>query len=152
MPVVIALDIGERRTGVAVGSSESGLARPHGVFYASKRESFARRLRQIVAETGAELVVVGCPHQPDGSISTQGERIRRFVAGFATEVSAPIVFWDESLSTVDAQAALSEARVGRRRRRNVEDAVAAAVFLQQYLDAQRRASLIGQAPQPPEGG
>jgi putative Holliday junction resolvase len=133
MPTFLALDIGEKRTGVAVGSTESGLARPEGVLQLTSRQALSERVHQLLEETGATTVVVGCPLQPDGTVSPQGERIRRFVEGFASDLGVPVIFWNESYSSIDAQALLLASGKGRKRRRQQEDAVAAAVFLQDYL-------------------
>jgi len=152
VPVLLALDIGEKRTGVAVGSTEGRLARPHSVIRMGGREAFTRRLRELIAQTGAELVVVGCPLQMDGSASPQGERIRHFVAGFGDEVNVPIVFWDEAYSSADARVALIDSGASRKRRREREDAAAAAVFLQRYLDAVGVQSHDNRAPHSLEGG
>ncbi|MHB0876068.1 MAG: Holliday junction resolvase RuvX [Anaerolineae bacterium] len=151
MPTLLALDIGEKRTGVAVGSTESGVVRAHSVLKLAARQAFVDRVRQLIAETGAKTVVVGCPMQPDGTVSPQGERIRRFVEGFAAEIGVPVVFWNEAYSSIDAQALLFNSGKGRRRRSQQVDAVAAAVFLQDYLDHLRREARRAPAEPPAEG-
>lgn len=137
MPVLLALDVGERRTGVAVGSTESGLARPHSVIRHGSSRDVARRIGQLVAETGAAQVIVGYPANPDGSESAQGERVRRFIEGMADEFGAPVLFRNEAYSSQDAQARLIDLGGSRKRRREQEDAVAAAIILQGYLDSLR---------------
>ena len=152
MAVAIALDVGERRTGVAIGSTESGLARPHSVLRMAGREALVQRIRQLIDESGAELVVVGCPLQMDGTVSPQGERIRRFVDGFSAELGVPTIFWNEAYSSVEAQALLIGSGKSRKRRRQQEDAVAAAVVLGEYLEARRRGSTDGRPASSVEGG
>ena len=146
MPVLLALDVGQRRIGVAAGSTESGLARPHHVWRVtgeSTRESTARRIQQLADELGAAALVVGLPLQEDGTLSDQGLRIRRHIQAIAPHIDLPVIFWNERLSTQEAQALLLETARGPRRRRCMEDAVAAAVILQDYLDTQRGASQHG---------
>ncbi|MGI6208163.1 MAG: Holliday junction resolvase RuvX [Anaerolineae bacterium] len=136
MPTILALDVGERRIGAAVGSTESGLARPHSVWQSHGRQRDAARIRELIVETGAELLVVGLPIQSDGTPSPQAERIRRYIEGMGDALPVPVVFRDETYSTQDAQALLRASGSRRRKRRELEDAAAAAVILQGYLDAQ----------------
>ncbi|NPV07272.1 MAG: Holliday junction resolvase RuvX [Anaerolineae bacterium] len=135
MAVILALDVGERRIGAAVGSTESGLARPYAVWQSHGRERDAMRIRELAAETGADLLLVGLPLQSDGTPSPQAERVRRYVEGMIPSLPLPVEFRDEAYSTQDAQALLRESGAGRRRRRELEDAAAAAVILQSYLDS-----------------
>jgi len=137
VPVILALDVGEKRIGVAVGSTESGLARPHDVWQVTTTEKVTKRIRELAMELGATALVVGVPLNADGSLSDQSMRIKRYIEGMAEDIGLPIVFWDEAYSTQEAQARLLEAQRGRRRRRQREDAAAAAVILQNYLDSQR---------------
>jgi len=140
LPTILALDVGEVRIGVAVGSSESGLARPHSVFRHASGATDAERVRRLATETGAMRLLVGLPLNRDGSPSPQAERIRRYVEGLAQALALPVTYWNEAMSSVEAQERLLSSGLSRKRRRAQEDAVAAAVFLQDYLDSLRRGS------------
>jgi putative Holliday junction resolvase len=140
---LLALDIGERRIGVAV--SESGiLATPHSVLYRkSKKEDFAR-LRRMIETLEVERVVVGLPYSLSGDdeIGPQARRIKRYAEALAKTTDVPFEFFDESYSTVDAEAYLAGRDSGKegnrqkpRRGKAPLDAAAAAVILQNYLDA-----------------
>lgn len=142
---LIALDIGERRIGIAI--SESGiLATPHDVLYRqSKQEDFAR-LRQMMTELKVERVIIGLPYSLSGieKIGPQARRIKRYAEALAKTVNIPFEYVDESYSTVDAEAFLSaRALRGADRQKPAGrgkipiDAAAAAVILQNYLDATR---------------
>lgn len=128
---LLALDIGERRIGIAV--SDSGiLARPHSVLQRrSKQEDFAR-LRQLIAELNIERVIVGLPYSLSGyeQIGPQGRRIRRYAEALAKTLTIPIEYFDESYSTLEAKAFLSSAG----QKKVPLDAAAAAVILQNYLN------------------
>jgi putative Holliday junction resolvase len=139
----MALDIGERRIGIAV--SESGiLATPHSVLYRkSKKEDFAR-LRCMIEALKVERVVVGLPYSLSGpeEIGPQARRIKRYTEALAQTVNVPFEYFDESYSTVDAEAYLAVRAPGKERDRQKSkrgkvpiDAAAAAVILQNYLDA-----------------
>ncbi len=138
----MALDIGERRIGIAV--SESGVfATPHSVFSRkSKKEDFAR-VQHLIDELKIERVIVGLPYSLSGSkeMGPQARRIKRYAEALAKAVTAPIDFVDESYSTADAEIyrALSRRKSNRRVKAPIDD-VAAAVILQRYLDTTRRRS------------
>lgn len=139
----LALDVGERRTGVAVGER---LARPLLTLERrSKAEDF-QAIARLVREHQADTLVVGKPLNMDGSEGFAAQRVVRYAQRLAAALAemgldVRLVFWDERLSTVEAQERLG---VGRGRGRTGIDAAAAAVILQGYLDhraAQRERSL-----------
>jgi putative Holliday junction resolvase len=138
---LMALDIGERRIGIAL--SESGLlATPHSVLTRkTKKQDFAR-LRRLIEELEVERVIVGLPYSLEGSgrIGPQARRIKRYADALATIVDIPLEYFDESYSTVDAEDYLSDLgdqgdrrKVAKSRQLPI-DAAAAAVILQNYLD------------------
>lgn len=144
---LMALDVGERRIGIAL--SESGIfATPHSVLLRkSKQEDFAR-LGRLVAELKIELVIVGLPYSLSGpeEIGPQARRVMRYAEALAATLPVPIKYFDERYSTVDAAAYLSS----RGQKKIAIDAAAAAVILQNYLDSIKENS-INQASQPKLG-
>ena len=154
MTRLIALDVGEARIGVAVSDPTGFLASPYMTLHVSRDELQTwAAIQRLISETEAEGLVIGLPVSLDGRIHAQGERILAFAERLKPYISIPISFWDERLSTVEAQRLLSqqEPDKGRRdRRRNGQrrtqprrrrpqqelDALAAAVILQEYLDQQ----------------
>lgn len=128
----MALDLGERRIGIAI--SESGiLATPHSVLHRkSKKEDF-RRLQELIAQLNVSLIIVGVPYSLAGyeAIGPQARRVMRYAEALAETLIVPITYFDESYSTVKAQEYLS--RPGSRQ--VPLDAAAAAVILQNYLDS-----------------
>lgn len=134
---LMALDIGERRIGIAL--SESGLlATPHSVLYRkSKKEDFAR-LQRLAVDLKIDRIIVGLPYSlsEPSQLGPQARRIKRYAEALAKTVTIPIEYFDESYSTVDAEAYLSIAsRQGGKRGKSPIDAAAAAVILQNYLDS-----------------
>ncbi len=131
----LALDLGSKYIGVAV--SESGLiARPLKVLRRrSRREDFAA-IQQIVRELAVERIVVGLPLLMSGAEGTQAAWARAYSAELAAALDPPLplIFWDERLSTEDAVDIGRQ--LGRLPSKAWLDAVAAAVILQTYLDAQ----------------
>src|SRR5579863_2947764 len=147
--VVLALDIGQVRIGVAVSDPDGVLATPRAVI---RRRSNAQAIAAIVlmvAEAGAELVVVGLPISLDGELHTQARAVQSFAARLGTQLDCPIVYQDERLSTVTAEAALRAAGVRADRIRERIDAAAAAVILRDYLDQRRASSGTATTPDAP---
>jgi len=131
---VMALDVGDRRVGVAVSDPTGTLATPHTVIQRrSKAEDFATVAR-LAAELDVELVVVGLPLTLDGEIGPQARRVTRYTQALAETIDVPVEFHDERYSTVTADELLMESS---RKRRVPIDAAAAAVILQDYLESQR---------------
>lgn len=132
---IVALDHGSRRIGVAVSDPLGLTAQPIGVIAAD--EDFVEAFRNLVAEWDVERVVVGLPVGLDGKEGPSAVAAREFAAMIEREFHMPTEVWDERFSTVVAERAMIEGGARRQRRREMRDAVAAAVFLQGYLDAAR---------------
>ena len=134
---VMALDLGEKRIGVALSDPTRTIASAHSVLTRKSRLEDSARYAHLIAENGVTLLVLGLPITLGGQEGTRAAWVRDYAADLAGRLSVPIAFWDESLSTVEASAALrAQGRRGKKLRERV-DAVAAAVILQAYLDAQR---------------
>jgi putative Holliday junction resolvase len=132
--VILALDVGEARIGVAVSDPSATLASPRGLI---RRHSNAQALAAVareVAAVGAKLIVVGLPLSLDGALREQARRVQRFGERLRSQVAVPVVYQDERLSTVTAAEALRAAGVRPDRIKERLDAAAAAVILRDYLD------------------
>jgi putative Holliday junction resolvase len=146
---VIALDFGERRIGVAASDPLGLTAQPLTVIERGSLEEDLARIEAIVKQRRADRIVLGLPLNMDGTVGPQAKRVRRFAARLKRALGLEIVLWDERLTTVEAETVGQEhvypeqsrrapAARERERRRRRTDAVAAAVILQDYLQAQRR--------------
>jgi putative Holliday junction resolvase len=139
----LALDVGEKRIGVAVSDETETLASPRTPIRRVSTAAALEAVARLVAESGAEVVVVGLPVSFDGQLHGQARAIQAFAAKLRERIAQPVVFADETLSSVRAEEALRAAGVRPDRIRERLDAAAAAVILQDYLDARNR----GEAPQ-----
>lgn len=129
----LALDLGDRRIGVALSDPTGLLARPFMTLRRASRAEDFTRLNALVAEQQVGTVVVGLPLNLDGSDSQQTAWVRDYSAALAAALPVPVLLWDERLTSVEAAERL-RAR-GKRPARQELDAAAAAVILQSYLDA-----------------
>ncbi len=131
----LALDVGERRVGVAISDPLGLWARPLTVIARRSRREDYEAISRLVEEYEASCVVVGHPLSMDGQPGRQARRVERYAAGLAEQLNVPVVLWDERLSTAEAERLLRESGETSREFRGRVDAVAAAVILQSYLDA-----------------
>jgi putative Holliday junction resolvase len=136
--IILALDVGAARIGVAEGDPTGLLATPRGVIRRRSTTSAVAAVARAVAEAGAGLVVVGLPISLDGTLNAQARAVQGFAERLRRALPVPVVYWDERLSTVAAEEALRAAGVRPDRIRERVDAAAAAIILQGYLDERRR--------------
>jgi putative Holliday junction resolvase len=136
MARLLALDLGERRIGVAVSDPTGMLARPLTTVVRASREDDFEAISYLIEEHAAKGVIIGLPLSLNGTEGPQARRIRRYAERLAKALDVPIQFWDERYSSVEAAEILSEKRGRPARARGELDAMAAAIILQSYLDAQ----------------
>jgi putative Holliday junction resolvase len=109
MARLMALDVGEARIGVAVSDSSGILASPYTTLRVSRDETQTwQAIQRLVSQTDAEGLVIGLPISLDGQIHGQGERVQTFAERLKQHISIPVTFWDERLSTVEAERLLAE--------------------------------------------
>jgi putative Holliday junction resolvase len=132
---LLAIDPGEARVGLAVCDELGIIATPLGIMrrHPTVADDFTE-LARIASEQRAAGILIGMPLDSRGRIGSQGKRVRRYALRFARTTHLPVAFWDESYSTVDAGVLL------RGSKRTEIDAAAAAVMLNEFLEARRRRS------------
>jgi putative holliday junction resolvase len=135
---LLGLDVGDRRIGVAVSDETGLLASPVATLERVGPRKDLQAIAALVREHGAAAIVLGLPRNMDGSIGAQAEKVRRLGEALAPVARVPIHFWDERLTTVEAEQILIERDVSWQRRKGLVDQVAAVLILQGYLDAQPR--------------
>ena len=134
---VLCLDVGDERIGLALSDELGLLARPLEIVQRVAGPASFHRIVALVEEYGVDRIVVGMPYRMDGRKGKQVQSTEAYVAGLERHTSLPIIYWDERLSSQAADAIMAQ---NRRRHRGTEhnDAVAAAVILQEYLDNVQR--------------
>ena len=137
MSAAVGVDLGARRVGIA-GADPSGTIASPLTTLERGRPGFWGELGRTCAERGCRLVVVGLPRRLDGSEGEAAQSARRFADELRRRLGIEVTFWDERLTTVEAERALIAGGVRRDRRRRRVDAVAASLMLQAYLDARNR--------------
>jgi putative Holliday junction resolvase len=137
---VVGIDLGDRRIGIAVSDASGTLARPlktieRGMSDADAVEQLRACIAELAEEDDVGSVVVGMPSRLDGSPSPQTRRIGMMVSLLAARLAIPVLTQDERLSSREAEERLSLGEKDWRKRKAKLDAAAAAVILQDYLDA-----------------
>ena len=135
MSTLLAFDFGEVRIGVAVGSSELGIAHPVETITAEENERRFARVEQLIREWQPSCLIVGLPSHLDGTPHEMTRLSRKFANRLHGRFGLPVFLVDERLSSAAASSALNEAGVRGRRQKPALDQVAAMQILQTYLDS-----------------
>ncbi|MCI6401973.1 MAG: Holliday junction resolvase RuvX [Candidatus Fimivicinus sp.] len=132
--VILSVDYGDVRTGIAVCDKLEMLASPVAVL----TETYAPKLVDlIVAETqkcGAQEMILGLPRNMDGSEGFRAQKCREFATLLEAACGIPVRLWDERLTTVRAHQVLNQTNTRGKKRKAVVDAVSAVMILQDYID------------------
>ncbi len=131
--IIMSVDYGDTRTGVAICDKREILASPVTVITEKYRPNLIKKLIEVINERKPELIVVGLPKNMDGSCGERCEKCIEFANELKEATGIEIDMWDERLTTVSAYRALNEADFHGRKTRQVIDAVAAVTILQDYL-------------------
>jgi putative Holliday junction resolvase len=134
--VIIGVDPGERRVGVAVADDETRFARPFEVIDTREADP-ATRIAEIALELSARAIVVGRPISLSGAAGPAVEKQQELVISLRAACDVDIVEYDERLTSVIADRALRESGKKAKEARGIRDAVAAQILLQGYLDSTR---------------
>lgn len=141
MTRLLCLDVGERRIGLAVGDTDTGVAAPLRTYTRSgSTAEGAEAIGKVAAEQGVDALLIGLPLTEAGEVGKQAKAVREFANRLARSVDLPIHWQDERYSTHEARQRLGPQRSTKQRRRVREehlDALSAAIILQDYLDANR---------------
>ena len=125
---ILALDVGDRRVGVALADSQIKIAVPYG--YLERSDKIIQQITELMLDHDKDTLVIGYPRNQSGEATKQTESVEQFAEELAEiEIDADLVFQDESLSSVEA-----ERRLGRVKDKGEIDAEAASIILQDYLE------------------
>ena len=133
---VLAIDHGSKRVGLAIGSTDSGVAAPLKVLRQAGEVALIEEIKAVIKSEAVDQVVVGLPFSTDGSSSDQTETVRAFASKLEDALDVPVVLEDERLSSREIEAHMN-AMGGRKAWKASgldRDTAAASLFLQTYLD------------------
>lgn len=138
---LIGIDFGMSRLGLAISDERQIIASPYKTIQAEKKaEQTVAKIAAVLVELQKiyaceiEEVIVGMPLMMSGKKSFLSDEVNHFVDLLSQAIPIPIRTWDERLTTVQAERALRESQMTRKKRSKVVDIVSAAIILQSYLD------------------
>jgi putative Holliday junction resolvase len=132
---ILGLDVGDVRIGVAVSDPLGVIAQPLASVRRISVSKDVEFIKHLAEENEAGKIVVGIPKTLDDEVGIQAQKVLDFADSLGKALEIPIVLWDERLTTAEAERALIEADMSRRKRKKVIDKVAAVLILQGYLDS-----------------
>ncbi len=132
--IIMSIDYGDARTGVAVCDKSEFLASPVEVIHQSYVPNIIQRISELCSTIKPSLIVVGLPKNMNGTIGDRGQSCIKFAEDIKSSTNIKTIMWDERLTTVQAHSYLNDTNTRGKKRKNVVDAVAATIILQDYLD------------------
>lgn len=131
--IIMSVDLGLVRTGVAVSDEGEGFAFPKGVITENNEEKLVQKICAAAKEYGAGRIVVGLPRNMDGSFGERAETSKRIAESITEKSLIETVLYDERCTTITAHTYLNMNDVRGKKRKKAVDAVAATVILEDYL-------------------
>jgi putative Holliday junction resolvase len=131
----LGLDIGDKRTGVAISDPQGILATPLAIIENKDEDATIADIIKLAERYEVECIVVGLPYSLNGSLGQQANKVTAFVIKLSQHTGVDIQLWDERLSTVAADKLMIEAGTKRNKKKQHRDAMAAAFILQGFLDS-----------------
>lgn len=132
--IIMSVDLGKARTGIAVCDKTEFLASPYKVIYEKSPLKLPEKVAEAAKETKAELIVVGLPKNMDGTEGESAQNARAFAKKLTEITGIETVMQDERGTTITAHNFLNNTNTRGKKRKNVVDEVAATIILQDYLD------------------
>lgn len=135
--IIMSVDLGKARTGIAVCDKTEFLASPYTVIFEKSPQKLIEKAAQCAKDIKAELIVVGLPKNMDGSEGESAQNARLFAEKLSKNTGIETVLQDERGTTITAHNYLNTTNTRGAKRKNVVDEVAATIILQNYLDKRR---------------
>lgn len=132
--IIMSVDLGKARTGIAASDNSESFAFPKKVITEYNEEKLINKVCDSAKELGAELIVVGFPKNMDGSEGSRAEECKAIAKKITEQFGIKTVMWDERCTTISAHTALNYTNTRGKKRKEVVDAVAAVIILEDYLN------------------
>lgn len=131
---ILAVDLGEKRVGLAVSDELAITASPLAVLDYRDLSDLLTQLEVVVKRKAVKTIILGHPINMDGSKGEKAREAENFAEQLRQSLAIPVILWDERLTTAQAQKAMLAGDINRTQRKRLADKVAAALLLQSYLD------------------
>lgn len=135
--IIIGIDYGDERTGIAVCDKFETLASPVTVIHEYNQDKLISKIIELSSEYKPECFVIGLPKNMDGSVGFRGDKCIEFAEKLSEISGIKCELYDERLTTVNASVYLNMNNVKGKKRKNTVDAVASTIILQNFIDSKR---------------
>jgi putative Holliday junction resolvase len=132
---ILGIDYGDKNIGLAVSDELFMTARTVGTYRVKSKSEDKRYFENLIEEYKIGRIIIGLPIRMDGSEGRRAEKTRQFGDWLLSFLDIPIIYWDERLSTWEAQQHLRKKKIRPEDMKKEEDAVSAAIILTAYLEA-----------------
>lgn len=132
--IILSVDLGAARTGLAICDKHEVLASPLCTIKETNTDLLASKIIDKIIETKSEMIVIGLPKNMDGSLGSSAQKAIDFKSLLESKIDLPIVLWDERKTTVTAHQYLNEVNVRGKKRKNIIDTLSASIILENYLN------------------
>lgn len=133
----LAIDLGAKRTGLAIGDAITGLVQPHRVLGVPMGDALLAALQREATSIGPDAIIVGLPINMDGSEGPAAVAVRAFAGRLGERTGLAVILQDERLTTFAAEGRLDRSGRTHKEKRELRDALAAAEILSDYLTLRR---------------
>lgn len=132
--IIMAIDLGKARTGLAVCDKNEILASPIGTIQEKDDEKLILKILENLTSCKAEMAIIGLPKNMDGSLGESAERAKKFADILREKIDIPINLWDERRTTIAAHNYLNQTNTRGKKRKNIIDTLSASIILENYLE------------------
>lgn len=135
--IIMSVDYGDVRTGLAICDKTETLATPIGMLKAYNDEKLIELIKEKINQYKPELIVIGLPKNMDSTEGERASKCRMFAEKLSDETKIPFIMRDERLTTVSAYTSLNMSNIRGNKRKEAVDQIAATIILQDYLDSKK---------------
>ena len=140
--IIIAIDLGKSRTGLAVCDRNQILASPFGVIYEKNQDILVEKILEKIKISGAQKIVIGLPKNMDGTLGDSARWVSSIADTLEKSSNLPVVLWDERLTTVMASGYLNRLNVRSKKRKSIIDTLSATIILESYINYKNNSLLL----------
>ncbi len=135
MGIIMAIDYGVKRLGVAISNPEKTMSVPLTIIDVRPDDSHYKSIISLIDDYNVEELIIGLPYNMDGTLGTSGNNVIQWSASLKEMIGIPVNLWDERLSTFEAHNMLAQINVKHKKRKRIVDSLAASIILQNYIDS-----------------
>ena len=130
----LAIDHGQKRTGLAISDASETLVSPHSVIETANEDELLRQISAVLQAEEIDAIVVGLPMNMDGTESDRSRKVRQFVLTMQEKTDKPVHLHDERLSSFEAGYLVGDLELTRKKKKKRLDAIAASSILRSFFE------------------